>query len=107
MTPDQAPMILKARRETIRWFLLLTANVSRPAGIYTEAMLPVIQATYTDTTHREIRTELDYLEERELVKIKRDGMDRWFVELTRHGVDLAEYTTECEPGIARPRIVGA
>lgn len=107
MATELNQVIAKTRRETIRWFLILTANVSRPAGIYTEAMLPVVQATYGDATHQEIRRELDYLEERDLVKIARDGMDRWFVELSRHGVDLAEYTTDCEPGIARPRITGA
>lgn len=100
-------LLLKARREQIRWFLLLTANVSRPAGIYTEAMLPIIQATYQDATHKEVRVQLDYLEERNLVKITRDGLDRWFVELTRYGIDLVEYTLPVEPGIARPQLHGA
>ena len=26
----------------------------------------------------------------------------WFADLTRLGVDLAEYTIDCQPGIARP-----
>jgi hypothetical protein len=93
----------RARREALRWHLLDIADKSRPAGCYTELMLDVIVGTYQDATHLELRRELDYLEERELVKIKRDGMDRWFVELTRHGIDLVEYTTECQPGIARPK----
>lgn len=94
----------KVRREQIRWFLLVAANVSRPAGIYTEAMLPIVQATYPDATHREVRVQLDYLEERELVKITRDALDRWFVELTRFGIDVVEYTIPVEPGIARPNL---
>jgi len=94
----------KARREAVRWFLMVTANVSRPHGMYTEAMLGVIQGTYPDATHHEIRRELDYLEERGLVKIKRDSLDRWAVELSRHGVDIVEYTVECDSGIARPKI---
>lgn len=94
----------RVRRESIRWHLISTANICRPQGIYVEAMLPVIQSVYGDATELELRRELDYLEERELVKIARDGIDRWFVELTRHGIDLAEYTTPVEPGIARPRI---
>lgn len=93
----------RARREAIRWHLIKTADVCRPQGIYVEAMLPVIQSVYGDATERELRRELDYLEERALVKIQRDGMDRWFVELTRHGIDLAEYTVEVQPGIARPQ----
>lgn len=95
---DQA----KIRREAIRWFLLVAANTARPVGIYTEAMLPVVQSVYVDATEHELRRELDYLEERELVKIKKDPTDRWFVELTRVGIDVAEYTVECDPGIARP-----
>lgn len=94
----------RIRREAIRWYLIVAANVSRPQGIYVEAMLPIVQAVYADATELELRRELDYLEERDLVKIARDGMDRWFVELTRHGIDLAEYTTVVEPGIARPRV---
>ncbi len=98
---------VKVRRENIRWHLLTIANVSRPEGVYTEAMLPVIQAVYIDATEKEVRRELEYLEERGLVKIKADPLGRWFVELQRHGIDLVEYTVEIEPGIARPRIGGA
>lgn len=96
----------KVRREAIRWHLLTVANISRPMGIYTEAMLPVIQSLYPTATENEIRRELDYLEERELVKVKRDPMDRWFVELTRVGIDVVEYTVECDAGISRPRLKG-
>lgn len=96
----------RVRREEIRWQLLVVANVSRPQGCYAEAMLPVIRAVYADATEREIRLELDYLEERNLVRIKRDPTDRWFVDLTREGIDLVEYTSEIQPGIARPPLRG-
>ena len=98
------PTILKARREAMRWHLLSAINVSRPVGIYTEALLPIIQSVYPDATHQEVRRELDYLEERELCKIHRDPMDRWFVDLTRFGIDYVEYTIDAQPGIARPFI---
>ena len=26
----------------------------------------------------------------------------WFADLTRYGVDVAEYTVDCQPGVARP-----
>jgi predicted component of type VI protein secretion system len=96
----------RVRRESIRWFLLVAANVSRPQGVYVEGMLPVVRAVYADATENEVKRELDYLEDRGLVKIQRDGMDRWFVDLTRHGIDLVEYTTQVEPGIARPQPAG-
>lgn len=96
--------LAKIRREQIRWFLLTSLNISRPMGMYTEALLPIVQATYADATHQEVRRELDYLEDRELVVIQRDGMERWYSQLTRLGVDVVEYTVVCEPGIARPRV---
>jgi len=98
--------LAKIRRESIRWYLLRATDVSRPQGIYVEAMLPIIQSVYGDSTEHELRRELDYLRDRSLVEITRDGMDRWYVELTRHGIDLVEYTTVVEPGIARPRREG-
>lgn len=103
MTIDLA----KVRREDIRWHLLTAANVSRPHGCYIEPMLAIVRAAYTDATEMELKRELDYLEERELVKIERDGMDRWFVQLSRHGIDLVEYTVPVQPGISRPKHPGA
>ena len=101
---DNLIQMAKIRREQIRWFLLTSLNISRPMGMYTEALLPIVQATYGDATHQEVRRELDYLEDRELVVIQRDGMERWYSQLTRLGVDVVEYTVVCEPGIARPRV---
>jgi len=37
------------------------------------------------------------------VILKRHEGAPWTAELTRHGVDVVEYTVECEPGIARPK----
>lgn len=101
---DHLIQMQKIRREQIRWFLLTALNIARPVGMYTEALLPIVQATYPDSTHQEVRRELDYLHDRKLVSIERDGMDRWFAQLDRIGVDLVEYTIPCEAGIARPRI---
>lgn len=94
----------RIRREAIRWHLLSAINLSRPIGIYTEPLLAIIQSVYPDATHQEVRVHLDYLEEREMVKIKKDPMDRWAVDLTRTGIDCVEYTIDCQPGVARPKI---
>lgn len=98
------PAMLKIRREAMRWHLLSAINLSRPQGIYTSALLPIIQSVYPDASELELKRELDYLEERELVKIEKDPLDRWMADLTRWGVDVVEYTVECDPGVARPRI---
>ena len=94
----------KIRRENMRWHLLCAVNLSRPVGIYTEALLPIVQSVYGEATHQEVRRELDYLEAREMCVIARDPMDRWFVDLTRTGIDFVEYTIEGQPGVARPSI---
>ncbi len=94
----------KIRREEIRWHLLTAINLSRPAGIYTEPLLAIIRSVYPDSTHQEVRVNLDYLEEREMVRITKDAMDRWMTDLTRTGIDFVEYTIDAQPGIARPRI---
>jgi hypothetical protein len=98
------PAMLKIRREAMRWHLLSAINLSRPQGIYTSALLPIIQSVYPDASELELKRELDYLEERELVKIEKDPLDRWMADLTRWGVDIVEYTVECDAGVARPRI---
>ncbi len=92
----------KIRREDMRWQILLTLNNASPIGAYEELIIQVIRATYQDVSALELRKHLDYLEARELVVIKREPSGRWFCDLTRYGVDVAEYTIDCDPGIARP-----
>ncbi len=96
--------IAKIRRESIRWHLLSAVNISRPAGIYTEPLLEIIRAVYPDATHQEVRVNLDYLEEREMVRISKDPVDRWMVDLTRTGIDFVEYNIDAQPGVSRPKI---
>jgi hypothetical protein len=95
---DQA----KVRRESMRWNILLTLNNARPIGAYEELVLSTIQAIYPDATALEMRRELDYLDDRSLVDLKKEPSGRWFADVTRYGVDIAEYTVDCQPGIARP-----
>lgn len=92
----------KIRRETIRWMVLLTLNNARPIGAWEELILSTVQAVYADITPLELRRELDYLGDRELIDLRRDPGGRWFADLTRDGIDVAEYTVDCDPGIARP-----
>ena len=92
----------RTRRESLRWLIILTLNNARTIGAMEALILSVAQSQYPDATQLELRRELEYLHNRELVKVKRHPDGRWHAELTRMGVDLAEYTIDCEPGIARP-----
>lgn len=93
---------LKVRRESLRWLIVLTLNNARPCGAQESPILSVAQSIYPDASPLELRRELDYLHDRGLVQVSKAPNGIWHAELTRYGVDLAEYTVDCEPGIARP-----
>lgn len=92
----------KIRRESLRWYLLVTLYNARPVGCYEDLLLLTMRAIYADTTAHEIRTELDYLVKRRLVASKTEPSGRVFAELYHYGTDIVEYTIDCLPGIARP-----
>lgn len=93
----------RIRRENLRWLILLTLNNARPVGAYEGPILSVAQSEYPDATPLELRRELDYLRGRQLINLNKEPSGRWFSDLTRYGIDIAEYTVDCEPGIARPQ----
>ncbi|MFZ2986601.1 hypothetical protein [Ideonella sp.] len=96
------PDMARVRRESLRWLVLLTLNNARPLGCAEGHILSVAQTQYPDASPLELRRELDYLHGRELVSVNKLPSGPWHAELTRHGVDVAEYTVDVEPGIARP-----
>jgi len=93
----------KARREELRWSLLQALNAAQPMGTSETVVMRAIQPIVPDITLIEIRRELDYLAERKLVTITGEDMPVWFAKINRHGIDIVEYTVDCNPGIARPR----
>ena len=92
----------KARRESIRWYLLLTLYNAHPIGAYEELILSTIQGIYPDVSRLEMQRELEYLSDRELITLDKQPDGRWHADLNRYGVDVVEYTVAIEPGIARP-----
>lgn len=92
----------KARREAVRWTVLLILNNARPVITHESLVLTTMQAIYPDATALEVRRELHYLHDRLLVDVQKAPSGIWYAELTALGVDVAEYTVECHPGIARP-----
>lgn len=96
------PDLDRIHRESIRWQILNTVNKSRPYTVAETFVRDVLRSILPDVTPHEIRKELDYLEHRELLEIDRTPHGAWYVDITRRGVDVAEYTVECSAGIARP-----
>lgn len=102
MTVDQR----KLQRELARWSILITLYNSRPIGAYEELILTVVKSVYPECTRRELINELDYLHERDLVDMSKKPDGRYHARVLRYGVDIVEYTVDCEPGIARPEKYG-
>lgn len=94
--------VTKVRRESMRWNLIQTMDKMRPHTSSELYLLSIMQAIYADATGLEVRRELDYLKDRDLVEVVKQPSGMWFADLTRYGVDIAEYTIACEAGIARP-----
>lgn len=103
---DMIEIAAKARRELMRWQLLVSLDVAAPYGMSPVALKTIIGATYVDVTDGEIKRHLDYLHERELIHVSTDPLGLEFAKLGRHGTDIVEYTVDCDAGIARPRKAG-
>lgn len=93
----------KAKREQLRWVILQTLNSARPIGANEGLILTVANDVQGAVTAHELRRELDYLADRGLVTITGKNSPVWHAELTRDGVDVVEYSVDCDPGIARPK----
>ncbi|MDP3841085.1 MAG: hypothetical protein Q8Q81_00615 [Oxalobacteraceae bacterium] len=96
------PDLDKARRETSRWLILQCLDCARPLGAGEALLLSALTDT-VPITQLEMRRELDYLHERDLVELSGRSGPQWHAKLTRHGVDIVEYTVDMQPGIARPQ----
>ena len=92
----------KARREGMRWHIINTLNKARPYTSSEVFLLDVMRGIYPDATALELRQQLDYLKDRRLVELVKQPSGMWLADLKRLGVDIAEYTIDCEAGIARP-----
>ena len=92
----------KYRREGMRWHLINTLNKARPYTSSEAFLLDVMRGIYPDVTALELRVQLEYLQDRRLVDLTKQPSGMWFADLNRLGVDIAEYTIDCQAGIARP-----
>ena len=93
----------KQKREQLRWLILETLNSARPIGANEGLILNVVNEVQGGVTSLELRRELGYLAERKLVEVTGKQSATWHAELTRDGIDVVEYTVDCDAGIARPQ----
>lgn len=92
----------KIRREGMRWHIINTLNKARPYTTHELFLLDVMRSIYGDVTPLELRQQLEYLSDRKLITLSKEPSGAWYSDLTHTGVDIAEYTIDCEAGIGRP-----
>lgn len=90
------------RLERGRWEIIRVLHIAGHLGATETMLVTTLLALWHQTTRNWVREQLTYLEDRKLIKIERHAIKDWRATLTHHGVDLATYVTECNPGIDRP-----
>ncbi|MEN6639634.1 MAG: hypothetical protein ABFC95_10595, partial [Smithella sp.] len=91
----------KARREELRWLILRTLYAAQPIGTSETLIQRTVEPVVTGATEMEIRNNLDYLAERKLIHVEKNK-PVWTAKINLYGIDVVEYTVDCDPGIARP-----
>ena len=95
-------LIEKAKRELLRWYILVALDQIRPQLANEQLLIELVQSSFGEAIDvPQLHRELDYLAERGLVKIDRRRR-KWCSRLTWHGIDVVDYTVEVYPGVARP-----
>lgn len=92
----------QAEREILRWDILVALDKKRPELLSETLLSEVVRSPSTRSVEPNIlRRQLDYLEQRGLVRITKKD-DKWYARLTWRGIDVVEYTVDVFPGISRP-----
>ena len=92
----------KARREGLRWNILKLLHMAAPYTTNEALVLDTMRGIYPDASQDEVRKQLDYLEDRDLIELRKEPSGTWFANIDRYGTDIVEYSVDCDPGIARP-----
>lgn len=97
------PRIDKHRREGLRASILQILQVARPYGCSEKIMLLALDDVDENVGPNELRRELTYLEDKELIEVDASNGEIWKAQLTSYGVDVVEGAADLPPGIAKIR----
>ena len=97
------PNLERNRREGLRADVLLILNVGRPAGASERLIKLTLGDRYEEIGDKELRQELDYLEDKGLVEVSQRHQETWQVELTAEGVDVVQGAQPTPNGISKLR----
>ncbi len=93
--------LAKTRRESLRWLFIRFLHADMRYAGTDIALFNHALTEYPDATRAEVRRELHYLFLAKILVLT-EKKERWRLQLTKEGVDIAEYTIHCPPGIWRP-----
>lgn len=92
----------RARIRDLRWRILKVLDAGRPQRVGERLILSVLCDADLQVTPRELRRELDYLRDHQLVELEGERSPDWKAALTGQGVDVVGYDAEAPAGVARP-----
>lgn len=93
----------KANREETRWRILRVLDAGRPVAVSETVIYRALHDASLPISPAQLRRELDYLRDKELVELTGEDGPVWAGALTGLGVDVVEYTVAAPAGIARPQ----
>lgn len=93
--------IERARREHLRWEILSAVQQRRPEGINESILASALRGEF-NLQGSELRCELDYLSDKELLTIADQRATSWLVSLTPYGIDVLDYCAPAPVGVRRP-----
>ncbi|SRR5690625_232179 len=87
------------RRQNLRTSILQVLNVARPYATSEKLILQTLGDVQEDAGPAELRRELDYLEDKAILRVRDRRAPVWMIELTAYGVDIVEGAVDLPPGL--------
>lgn len=92
----------QVQREDLRWRILSTLEAGRPGSVSEDLVYKIAKDVGLDITLKDIRNEMVWLEDQQLVMITHKGRV-WMARILAFGVNVVEYNMDAPVGIGRPQ----
>lgn len=97
------PNLERAQRGEARWRIIRALDASRPVPLSETILHRTLVDIQLQISPHGLRRELNYLEQKGMIKILERDEPTWLIELTADGVDVAEHEAPAPTGISRPK----
>lgn len=93
----------QSEREMARWVVLQALYHGDGNLVAERLILSVLEAVPIKASASDVRAYLSYVASAGLAQVEQFNHGAWGARITRTGVDVVEYNSECPAGIARPK----